>query len=173
MPEPAAVTRAATLGLAVAWAAHDLEEALTMPAWSRRLAPRLRWGRELSPDHVAVAIGLMGVLVAAAAAAGARSGGRSRLYQAALVGFGWHAAGHVLAAAAFRGYVPGLVTSPLVAAPFSIWAWRRLAAAGVATDGRRAGAAATLLVPSALIAAHGLAWALTSARWRGSGPPRR
>jgi hypothetical protein len=127
----------------------------------------------MSQEHVNVGIGLMGVLVAAVAVAGVRSGGRSLFYQAALVGFGWHAAGHVAAALALRGYTPGLVTSPLVAGPFSIWAWRRLSTAGVAKEGWRAGAAAMLLVPSALIWAHGTAWALTSIRTRFSRGRRR
>lgn len=167
------VPRAATIGLFVAWAIHDAEELLTMADWSHRQSRRVPWSREMSQEHVNVGIGLMGVLVAAAAVAGVRSGGRSRFYQAALVGFGWHAAGHMASALALRGYTSGLVTSPLVAGPFSIWAWHRLKSAGIAEDGRRAGADALLLVPSALIGAHGMAWALTSIRTRISRARRR
>ncbi len=72
----------------------------------------------------------MGTVMAAAAAAGARSGGRSGFYQAVLAGFGWHAVGHLAQAAAVGGYAPGVVTAPVIVAPFSVWAWRRLRAAG-------------------------------------------
>jgi hypothetical protein len=58
------------------------------------------------------------------AAAGARTGGRSAFYQAALAGFGWHTVTHLAQAAAVRAYPPGLVTAPLIVAPFSVWAWR-------------------------------------------------
>jgi hypothetical protein len=43
-----------------------------------------------------------------AAAVGARSGGRSRFYQAVLAGFGWHAVGHVAQAIAVVAMPPGL-----------------------------------------------------------------
>jgi hypothetical protein len=79
----------------------------------------------------AVAVGLVGVVMAAAAAAGQVSGGRSRFFQLMLAGFGLHDAGHLAAAAGIRGYAPGVVTAPLVAAPFSAWAILRLKAAGV------------------------------------------
>jgi len=48
-----------------------------------------------------------------------------------VVGFGLHTVGHVATAVAARGYTPGVVTAPLVAAPFAAWAARRLKAAGV------------------------------------------
>jgi hypothetical protein len=99
----------------MAWAVHDLEELATMAPSSRRIAARLQarypqlpdgvWQRlEVSPAHVAVAVGLMGTVMVTAAAAGARSGGRSGFYQAVLAGFGWHGVGHVVAAIAVGGY---------------------------------------------------------------------
>ncbi len=137
----ATVPKQVTWGLLVAWAVHDLEELATMAPSSRRIVTRLRsrypqlpggvWERlEVSPAHVAVAIGLMGTVMAAAAAAGARSGGRSGFYQAVLAGFGWHAVGHLAQAAAVGGYAPGVVTAPVVVAPFSVLLTRRTGAAG-------------------------------------------
>jgi hypothetical protein len=42
-----------------------------------------------------------------------------------------HTIGHVVSAVATRRYTPGLVTSPIVAAPFAVWAIRRLQQADV------------------------------------------
>ena len=139
------VPAAATLGLLAAWALHDLEELATMPGWTSRARPRLHarlpwvpervWARmDVSPAHARAAIALMGVAVAAASVAGARTNGRSGFYQRSLVAFGWHSVGHVAMSLATRGYTPGVVTAPLVVAPFSLWAWRALAAAGVPRD---------------------------------------
>jgi hypothetical protein len=155
----------------MAWAVHDLEELATMAPSSRRIAARLQarypqlpdgiWQRlEVSPAHVAVAVGLMGTVMVAAAAAGARSGGRSGFYQAVLAGFGWHGVGHVVAAIAVGGYAPGVVTAPVVA-PFSVWAWRRLRAAGVQAELGRSSAWAMVLLPVTLGAAHLAAHRLT------------
>ncbi|MFL1426511.1 MULTISPECIES: HXXEE domain-containing protein [unclassified Nocardiopsis] len=168
------VPAAATWGLLAAWVVHDLEELAAIPGWSRRARPRLRrelpwvpervWDRlDVSPAHNATAIGLMGLVVAAAAADGARTGGRSGFYQTVLLGFGLHAVTHVAQSAATRGYTPGVVTAPLVVAPFSLWAWSRLRAAGVpAAPG--GGAAAVAAFPVTLGAVHGLAALLTRGR---------
>jgi hypothetical protein len=164
MSRPTTVPRAATLGLFAAWGVHDLEELLTMAPWTRRQARRLPWARPMTQAHVNVGIALMGVVVAAGAVAGARSGGRSGFYQAVLAGFGWHAVGHVLSAVALREYTPGLVTAPLLVGPFSLWAWRQLGAAGVAPDGRRATAWGALLTPASLLVAHTAATILTRLR---------
>jgi hypothetical protein len=156
-----------TWGLFAAWVVHDAEELATMARWSRSARPRLErlfpsvpWERlEVSQAHVTVAIGLMGAVMAAASAEGARTGGRSPLFQAALAGFGAHGVVHLAQAALTRGYTPGVVTSPLVVIPFSVWAWRRLKAAGVPVD---AGPSASLAAFPVLAAAvHGLAHALT------------
>lgn len=159
---------AATWGLLAAWAIHDAEEFATMGDWMKRARPGLRkrfprvpervWDRlDVHPAQARVAIGAMGIVVAAAAARGARTGGHSRFYQAALVGFGLHAATHVAQSVAVRGYTPGVVTAPIVVAPFSLWAWRRLGRADVPRNGRTALTGAALLLPAALVGCHTLA----------------
>jgi Protein of unknown function with HXXEE motif len=166
------VPKQVTWGLLAAWAVHDLEELATMASSSRRIVGRLQaryprlpdgvWERlEVSPAHVAVAIGLMGTVMTAAAGAGARSGGRSGFYQAVLAGFGWHAVGHVAQAVAVGGYAPGVVTAPVVAAPFSVWAWWRLRAAGVPAALGRSSAWGMVLLPVTLGAVHLAAHRLT------------
>ncbi|MBG0814850.1 HXXEE domain-containing protein [Planomonospora sp. ID82291] len=170
---PAAVT----WGLLAAWAIHDSEELFTMSGWTEQAVPRLRerfpqvppqvWEKlRTTPAQAAVAIGIMGGLVAAASARGAATGGRSRLYQTVLAGFGLHAITHVAQAAAVRGYTPGVVTAPLVVAPFSIWAWRRLRAAGVPTGGGASSAGALLALPAVAAACHAAARALAPVRSR-------
>ncbi|MFI6547323.1 HXXEE domain-containing protein [Streptomyces prunicolor] len=138
-----AVEVGVTFGLLAAWAVHDLEEVAAMPGWARGHVPGLRqryprvpeqvWRRLESIDgrEFAAAVGVMGGVVAIAAADGHRTGGRSGFYQAALNGFGLHALVHVAQAAAARGYTPGVVTSPLVVVPFTLWARGRLRRAGV------------------------------------------
>ncbi|MDA8371928.1 MAG: HXXEE domain-containing protein [Nocardiopsaceae bacterium] len=172
MAERATVPAAATWGLLVAWALHDAEELATMPGWVRRrrshLEARLPWvpssvwdRMDLSRAHTTTAIALVGGIVAAAAADGARTGGRSPLYQGVLTVFGLHTVTHLAQAALTRGYTPGVVTAPLIAAPFSLWAWRRLRRAGVPATGPGVGALA--LLPVVAGGAHGLAGLITRA----------
>ena len=137
------VSPAVSYGLLLAWAVHDLEEVLAFERWTRTAVPRLRerfprvptlvWRRLESADaqEFALAVALVGVFMAVASAAGQASGGRSRYFQLMLAGFGLHAVGHVAASAGARGYTPGVVTAPLVAAPFAAWAMWRLKAAGI------------------------------------------
>ncbi|MGW5311287.1 HXXEE domain-containing protein [Nocardia thailandica] len=156
-------------GLLVAWLANDTEEWFTMAPWSRRVAAdpdRAAAGpvwlrRPVSDEHAHTAIALMGGLVTAAAAAGAATGGRSRFFQAALVGFGAHGFGHLALSAAHRGYTPGVATAPTVVIPYALWAWRELGRAGVrhADAGTWLGAAA--LVPASLALTHLAAERLT------------
>ncbi|TMR88990.1 HXXEE domain-containing protein [Nonomuraea basaltis] len=161
-----------TWGLLAAWAVHDAEELATMARWARAARPRLEerfpqvpWERlEVSQRHVTVAIGLMGGVMAGAAALGARTGGRSAVFQAALAGFGAHGVVHVAQAAVTRGYTPGVATAPVVVIPFSVWAWRRLRTAGVPVRSGRAGAAALAAFPLVLGGVHALAHALTTPR---------
>ncbi|MGC4943334.1 HXXEE domain-containing protein [Kribbella sp. DT2] len=126
-------------GLLAAWVIHDAEELATMAGWSREAPEQVRAVLPGVPDAVveqlpmtraeaATAIGLTGVVMAAASFAGARSGGRSAFFQAALTGFGMHGVTHLAQSAVLRRYTPGLVTTPLVVIPFSLWAWRRLRA---------------------------------------------
>ncbi|MDX3232620.1 HXXEE domain-containing protein [Streptomyces sp. ME19-01-6] len=132
-----------TFGLLAAWAVHDLEEVATVPGWARARVPELRkrfpqvpervWQRLASVDgrEFATAVAGMAVIVAAAAAEGHRTGGRSPFFQGALNGFGLHGLVHLAQAAAVRGYTPGVVTSPLVVIPFTLWARGRLRRAEV------------------------------------------
>ena len=153
-----------TWGLFVAWAIHDTEELIAIPRWLNHARPRLErrlpavpagmWLRfSSSQEHTALAICLMGGLIAAASAAGARTNGRSPFYQAVLTGFGAHVAvPHIASAVITGGYTPGLLTAPTVVAPFSWWAWRKLRAAGVEKTKLPVGALA--LVPVSIGAAH-------------------
>jgi hypothetical protein len=169
-----AVGKAVTLGLFAAWLAHDLEEWFTIGPWSRRHArPDRRWARwtglrwlrtGVSDAHVHVGITLVGILVATAAIAGSGTGGRSRFFQGVLAAFGLHGFGHLALSAAFRGYTPGVATSPTVVIPYSVWAWRALGRADV-----RRGAAlsmvdaaiAAMLAPVVVAGIHTIAGALT------------
>ncbi|WP_084154871.1 HXXEE domain-containing protein [Agrococcus lahaulensis] len=120
--------RWATWGLLGAWSLHDLEEGVTMPGWTARTAEALdrrglaAVGRLVrrSRAEVWTAIGLVCVPFAIAAAEGARTAGRSALYQGALLGYGLHAITHVGSSIAWRGYTPGVATAPVLVAGFSI-----------------------------------------------------
>jgi Protein of unknown function with HXXEE motif len=158
------VTALATWGLFVAWVVHDIEELFTMPHWGRRNATRLRrmyprvpervWSA-LDPSRVqvAVAIGLVGLVMLGAAVDGARTGGRSPYFQIALLAFGLHAIVHLGQSALARGYTPGVVTAVLVVAPFSWWAWGRLGG----PVGGSGLLGAILLIPLVVGAAQGIA----------------
>ncbi|MER6582836.1 HXXEE domain-containing protein [Nonomuraea sp. NPDC001023] len=170
---PAAVT----WGLLAVWAMHDAEELATMAGWARRARPRLErlypgvpWERlEVSQARVNVAIGLMGGVVAGASALGARSGGRSPVFQAVLAGFGLHGVVHLAQAAATRGYTPGVATAPLVVIPFSAWAWRRLRRAGVVAAPGRSAAFGLAALPLTVGAVHAAAHLLTRRHDRSAG----
>ncbi|WP_129837785.1 HXXEE domain-containing protein [Streptomyces sp. RFCAC02] len=173
---------AVTLGLLAAWAVHDLEEVVTVPRWTRTVAPGLRDRLPWVPDGVwrrlaatrrrefTAAVAVMAVLVAAAAADGYRTGGRSAAYRAALDGFGLHGAAHLAQAAVVRGYTPGSVTAPLVVVPFTLWARRELRRAGVPAPARPLDAVrGAALAAAATAGAHAAARRLTGGRGR----PRR
>ncbi|MEV1173094.1 HXXEE domain-containing protein [Nonomuraea sp. NPDC049784] len=157
-----------TWGLLAAWAVHDAEELATMAGWARKARERWPWVPEVSQRHVNVAIGLMGGMVAGASALGARTGGRSPVFQAALLGFGAHGVVHLAQAAVARRYTPGVVTAPLVVIPFSVWAWRRLRAAGVPVRAGASGWAGVAAFPLAVGGVHALAHALTRPRAHGT-----
>ncbi|MEU4573954.1 HXXEE domain-containing protein [Nonomuraea sp. NPDC023979] len=161
-----------TWGLLAAWMVHDAEELATMAGWARAARPRLEkrfpgvpWERlEVSQRHVNVAIGLMGGVMAGASALGARTGGRSATFQTVLLGFGAHGVVHLAQAAATRGYTPGVVTSPLVVIPFSVWAWRRLKASGVPVAGGAKSWAGLAAFPLLLGGVHAVAHAVAARR---------
>ena len=143
-----------------------------MPGWGARNGPRLRrmypWLPErlfarmnMSRQHVTVAVALVGLVILAAAADGARTGGASRFYQIALIGFGLHGFFHIGQSAVTLGYTPGVITSPLIVIPFSAWAWRTIDEVGVASkDVGVTVVAAIMLFLAVLAAAHGTTWAL-------------
>lgn len=164
-----------TWGLLAAWLVHDAEELVMMPRWLARAGPRParrlpgvpdQVRRHLAPSqaHTAVAIGFMGCLVTAAAYDGDRTDGRSPLFQVVLAGFGAHAVPHLGSAVLTGGYTPGLVTTPTVVVPYTIWASRRLRRAGV--EQADVPAAAYALLPVTIGAAHLGARAVSALRAR-------
>ncbi|MEU6867985.1 HXXEE domain-containing protein [Streptomyces sp. NPDC046876] len=161
----AAAGAGVTLGLLAAWAVHDTEEALTVGAWSRKRVPVLQARHPRVPERVWRSLGavggreftaaaaVVGLVVGAAAADGYRTGGRSAFYQASLNAFGLHGLVHLGQAAATRGYTPGVVTSPLLVVPFTVWARGRLRRAGVLRPTRPRDAVVGLAVAAATAAA--------------------
>ncbi|GAA4043624.1 HXXEE domain-containing protein [Nonomuraea soli] len=153
-------------GLLVAWAVHDAEELATMAGWVERERPRLermypwiRWDLlRVSQRHVTIAIGLMGLVMTAACAAGPRS----RLFQTALAGFGLHGVIHLAQGLLTRGYTPGLLTAATVVLPYSVWAWRRLRAEGVQVSGGRSALSGVALFLVAVGGVHGIAKLLST-----------
>ncbi|MEU3873120.1 MULTISPECIES: HXXEE domain-containing protein [Streptomyces] len=159
-----AIPAAVYWGLFAAWAANDLEELLAMAPWSKGAVPRLAarfprvprrvWSKvEVTQPQVNVAIGLMALFIAAAAADGARTRGRSAFFRTVLTGFGLHGLVHMGQSAAYRGYTPGVATSPTVVVPYSVWALARLRRAGVPAGSPALGLA---LLPVAAGAAQAL-----------------
>ncbi|MGW5779294.1 HXXEE domain-containing protein [Streptomyces sp. NPDC003863] len=156
-----------TYGLFLAWAVHDAEELARGPRWVRENLPALRerwpgvpervWKAMESVDEreFAAAVGVMAVIVGAAAVSGARTGGRSGFYQGAVTGFGLHGLVHLAQAAVVRDATPGAPTSPLVVIPFSLWARGRLRRAGVLRPTSARGVAAGLAVAAgATVVSH-------------------
>ncbi|GHF55623.1 membrane protein [Streptomyces mashuensis] len=152
-----------TFGLLAAWAVHDAEELASMPGWVRTGLPALRerhpqlpeqlWRLlDVDPREFAAAVGVMAVALAAVAAEGHRTGGRSAAYQAALNGFGLHGLMHLAQAGAARRRTPGAATSPLVVIPFTLWARGRLRRAGVLRPTRPAEAVRGVALAAALTA---------------------
>ncbi|WP_159717926.1 HXXEE domain-containing protein [Actinomyces marmotae] len=127
----------ATAGLFFSWAAHDLEEYVTMPSASRELAERIPWLPEelrrdgVSREHVRVVMGIMAVLFAVGSIQGQRSRGRSWLYQALLHGYGLHGFSHLGSAALARGYTCGCATALPIVLPSWLWARRVLCEEGI------------------------------------------
>ncbi|MET9294518.1 HXXEE domain-containing protein [Streptomyces sp. NPDC003077] len=164
-----AIGPAVTYGLLAAWALHDAEEVACGPRWLRAHLPALRERFPDVPERVwrvledvderefGYAVAVMGVIVAAAAAHGHRTGGRSALFQGALDGFGLHGLMHLAQAAAVRGYTPGSATSPVVVIPFALWARARLRRAGVLRPTTARGAVGGLAAAgAAMVVSHGV-----------------
>lgn len=150
-----------SLGLFAAWALHDAEEWVTMPATSRKVLARLPDGlpvpaelREhgLSPAHVRWSIIATGAVVLAAAFDGARTGGRSTFFRGTLLAYGMHGYSHLAGAVALRGYATGVATTPFLVLPYW-WAARRVFARhGIRDD--RASAITALATGPLLVGIH-------------------
>ncbi|MEV6057235.1 HXXEE domain-containing protein [Streptomyces sp. NPDC052107] len=175
--EPNEVAGAVTWGLLAAWAVHDTEEVVMVPRWVRTHVPELRkrfprvpetvWRRLESVDarEFGTAVAAMAVVLAAAAADGHRTGGRSAVYQTALNAFGLHGLVHLAQAAAMRGYTPGSATTPLVVLPFTVWARGRLRRSGVLRSIRPRDLAEGLaFAAAAAVGTHALAQGLPRRR---------
>lgn len=146
---------AATAGLFVAWAAHDAEEWFTIGPWARQ------HGLPVSDSLARTAIGVMGIVVGAAALDGVRTGGRSATYQTALLAYGLHGFTHLAGSVAVRGYSPGVATVPVAVLPFWFWASRRLEGAGIRRSSRALLPRAAAVLGGSLAAAYGAAALLT------------
>lgn len=138
--------------LLTAWAVHDIEEALAFPSTCNALADctgidQLRMGKRESWT----AVGLMGVVVAAASWRGARSDGRSGSYRAVVAGLEGHVYTHLAASAVHRGYTAGVATAVPVMLPGAVFARRELQRAGIPLRIRDYAVGASLLVPCAII----------------------
>ncbi|WP_435227183.1 HXXEE domain-containing protein [Streptomyces sp. Tue6028] len=150
---PAPVPPTVTWGLLAAWMLNDAEELATTARFSG-----------MPQRRVGVAIGLMGCVVTAASAAGARTGGRSRFFRTAVTAFGLHGVTHLASAAVLGRYTPGVATAPTVVIPYALWAARRMRAAGVPlTDGEVRGTVLRGLGLAAVTTAtvQGIAWLAT------------
>ncbi len=152
------------LGLFAAFAVHDAEELLTMPATSSRALQQLpAWApvsdeireRGVSQTHANVSIGIMATLVAASTVAGVRTHGRSALFRGALTAFGVHGFTHMASAVATRGYTTGVATSPTVVIPYWLWARRVLRKNGVHLHDAKSTAVAISVLPL-VFAVHGV-----------------
>lgn len=152
--------RQVALTFPLAFALHDLEEVLAAPYWQRRGPKLLRRRFHRGPERLldlavpdarqmrlAIAVVSVGVaLVSVSALRALRAADRVEpsaedraelpLLQAALAGFTAHGLSHLVSAVGLRAYVPGVVTTPLVIGPYSIWAWRTLRITGLPTSPR-------------------------------------
>ncbi len=117
---------AVTWGLFISWLVHDLEEVATVGAFAREYERRFDRRLPVSPEQMAMAVTAIGFLVGIAAARGASSEGRSRLFRQVLLAHAAHSAWHVGASVAMRSYTPGVVTATAVVGPHGWWALRRL-----------------------------------------------
>ncbi|MEU8034698.1 HXXEE domain-containing protein [Streptomyces sp. NPDC049099] len=175
--KPNDVSPAVTWGLLAAWAVHDTEEVVMVPRWVRTHVPQLRkkyprvpetvWRRLEAVDarEFNTAVAAMAVVLAAAAADGHRTGGRSAVYQTALNAFGLHGLVHLAQAAAMRGYTPGSATTPLVVLPFTVWARGRLRRSGALRPTRpRQLAEGLAFAATAAVGTHALAQRLLRRR---------
>jgi len=161
-------TTRVAVGLFATWALSDLEELLTMSGSSRQVLHRLpaalpvpdRLRRDgVSQRHVTAGIATVGLIMAAAAAAGVRSQGRSPVFRGVLLAFGVHGFGHLAMTAVAGRYVSGAVTAPTMVVPFWLWARRELAREAVPGVDVPTVAVAVAGVP-AMVGVHALMYRL-------------
>jgi hypothetical protein len=133
-------------------ALHNLEEALTMPAWMDRELPALlaRTGWPATPPSRSdLYAGLVMVTIVPAvilAAASREAAGRWTLRAGLLIAgiFFWNAfVPHLTSALYLRGYTPGVLTAGLLTLPWAVAVFRHAIQAGRVTT---AEAAAVLAV---------------------------
>ncbi|MEV1008598.1 HXXEE domain-containing protein [Streptomyces sp. NPDC049881] len=170
------MTRPPGWGLLAVWALHDAEELARVGRWTAERLPALRDEFPWVPERVwralssvderefAAAVGLMGLLVAAVAREGRRTGGRSAVYRAAVDGFGLHGVVHLAQAAAVRAWTPGAATSAALVVPWSLWARARLRAAGAPPVRARDAVAGLALAAGAVAGSHAVARRLVRGR---------
>jgi hypothetical protein len=122
-------------GLFVAWAVHDVEEALSVSRWSAATVPRLLaqgWPPALveslgtTTPRFAVAAAVVGIAVLAATVRVVLTAGHSTFFRAAVLVFGWHGLIRIGQSLLVRGYVQGLVTATVLVIPYSIITLRHL-----------------------------------------------
>ena len=124
-----------------AFAVHDAEEILLFQPWFTHheheipeIARSLFGGIHTRQFASAVVVLFVGYLIVAAL--GARAAARGRLpwpYVVVTGAFVGNGITHVLQAAAFRGYTPGVVTAVLISLPYGWLAARALVREGLAT----------------------------------------
>lgn len=140
------------LTLFIAWALHDVEEAVAFPGTCDRLAERSGIdGLRMDSRQSWAAVGLMGVFVAVACWRGARKQGESRLYRFVVAGLEAHVGIHLAASAIQRRYTAGVVTALPVMLPAAVIARKELMRAGVPLRMRDYAAGAVILIPAALV----------------------
>lgn len=135
----------------MAWAIHDIEEAVALPATCDELArttgfEQLRMDRRQSW----LSVSLMGVLVGFACRRGTITEGRSLLYRATIAGLEAHVGTHIMASLLRRGYTAGVVTAVLFMWPGARHARCAVDRMGVPLTIRDYTTGACLLIPAAL-----------------------
>lgn len=137
--------------LFVAWALHDVEEAVAFPATCDALADRT--GVEslrIDARQSWTAVGVMGLLVATACWRGVRTNGRSQLYRATVAGLEAHVLTHLAASVVHRGYTAGLATAVPVMLTGARIAHHKVNSAAKRLGTRDFFRGAVLLIPAAI-----------------------
>ncbi|WP_311476614.1 HXXEE domain-containing protein [uncultured Gulosibacter sp.] len=138
--------------LFIAWAVHDVEEALAFPSTCDVLANRTGINAlRMDQRQSWLAVGLMAVLVALACHRGAVSNGQSRFYRAMVAGLQAHVGTHLLASVLQRRYTAGVATALPVMLPGAESARRELRYSGEPLRAKDYAAGAALLIPAALV----------------------